>query len=140
MKEIAGWALETAKLRGASLTEVRVVHEKNRALATKNGKIGNAQDAETIGAGIRVLADGAWGFSATQDLSREGMQKCAAHALEIAKASARVKTQDVKLAPEPSAKVDWSSPCEIEAKLCSVGSKCSDARWSVMFIPSKPAR
>ena len=31
MKEIAGWALETARLRGASLTEVRIVHERNRA-------------------------------------------------------------------------------------------------------------
>src|SRR5690242_11455970 len=98
MREIAGWALETAKLRGASLTEVRILHDKHRALSTKNGKIGNAQDAESIGAGIRVLADGAWGFSATQDLSREGMQRCAAHALDIAKASATVKTQDVRLA------------------------------------------
>jgi TldD protein len=114
MKEIAGWALETARVRGATLTEVRIVHERNRALATKNGKIGNAQDAETIGAGIRVLADGAWGFSATQDLSREGMQRCAAHALDIAKASARVKTQNVRLAAEPPAKVDWSSPCAID--------------------------
>jgi TldD protein len=114
MKDIAGWALETAKVRGATLCEVRIVHERNRALATKNGRIGNAQDAETLGAGIRVLAEGAWGFSATQDLSREGMQRCAAHAVEIAKASARVKTHDVRLAPEPPAQVDWSSPCAID--------------------------
>jgi TldD protein len=31
-----------------------------------------------------------------------------------------VKTQDVKLAPEPSAKVDWSSPCEIDPFSTSV--------------------
>jgi TldD protein len=114
MKDIAGWALETAKLRGAGLAEVRIVSERNRALATKNGKIGNAQDADSMGAGIRVLADGAWGFSATQDLSREGMQRCAAQAVEIARASAKVKTADVKLALEPVAKVDWSSPCAID--------------------------
>src|SRR5512146_1297587 len=114
MKDITGWALETAKVRGTSLCEVRIVHERHRALATKNGRIGNAQDAETIGAGIRVLAEGAWGFSATQDLSREGMQRCAANAVEIAKASARVKTHDVRLAAEPAAQVDWSSPCVID--------------------------
>ena len=114
MKELAGWALETAKLRGAGLAEIRIVHERNRGLATKNGKIGNAIDAETMGAGIRVLADGAWGFSATQNLTRDGIEACAAHAVEIARASAKVKTADVKLAPEPAAKVEWSSPCVID--------------------------
>jgi TldD protein len=34
--------------------------------------------------------------------------------VEIAKASAQVKTHDVRLAPEPTAKVDWSSPCRID--------------------------
>lgn len=114
MKDIAGWAMETARLRGAALAEIRIINERNRALSTKNGKIGNAQDADSMGVGIRVLADGAWGFSATQDLSREGIQRCAAHAVEIAQASAKVKTADVKLAPEPAAKVDWSSPCAID--------------------------
>ena len=114
MKELAGWALETARLRGAGLAEIRIVHERNRGLATKNGKIGNAIDAETMGAGIRVLADGAWGFSATQNLTRDGIEGCAAHAVEIARASAKVKTADVKLAPEPAAKVEWSSPCVID--------------------------
>jgi len=120
MKEIAGWALETAKVRGAGVAEIRIVNERNRALATKNGKIGNAQDADSMGAGIRVLADGAWGFSATQDLSREGVQRCAAHAVEIARASAKVKTADVRLAPEPAAKIDWSSPCVIDPFKISV--------------------
>ena len=30
MKEIAAWALETAKLRGATLAEARIVDERNR--------------------------------------------------------------------------------------------------------------
>ena len=66
--------LETAKLRGASLAEARIVDERNRSLATKNGKIGSASDAESLGIGIRVIADGAFGFAATDDLSREGVQ------------------------------------------------------------------
>ncbi len=115
--------METARLRGANLAEVRILAERNRALATKNGRIGNAQDAETIGAGIRVLANGAWGFAATRDLGRDGMQRCAAEAVEIARASARVKTHDVRLAPEPSAKVEWSSPCVIDPFGISVEKK-----------------
>ena len=114
MKEIAGWALETAKLRGASLAEARVVDERSRALGTKNGKIGSASDAETLGIGIRVVADGAFGFAATDDLSREGVQQCAAHAVAIAKASATVKSQELRMVPERPAKADWSSPCKID--------------------------
>ena len=78
MKEIASWALETAKLRGASLAEARIVDERNRMLATKNGKISGASDAESLGIGIRVIADGGFGFAATDDLSRDGVDRCAA--------------------------------------------------------------
>jgi TldD protein len=114
MKEIASWALETAKLRGASLAEARVVDERNRALATKNGKISAASDAESLGIGIRVVADGAFGFAATDNLTREGVQSCAARAVEIAKASATVKAQPLHMVPEPAAKADWASPCRID--------------------------
>ena len=114
MKEIAAWALETAKLRGASLAEARIVDERNRSLATKNGKIGSASDAESLGIGIRVIADGGFGFAATDDLSREGVQSCAARAVEIAKASATVKSQELHMVPEPAAKADWASPCKID--------------------------
>jgi TldD protein len=114
MKDIAGWALETAKLRGASLAEARIVDERQRALATKNGKIGSASDSESMGIGIRVIADGAFGFAATDDLSREGVEGCAARAVEIAKASATVKAQELRMAHEPPAKADWATPCRID--------------------------
>ena len=104
MKEIAAWALETAKLRGASLAEARIVDERNRSLGTKNGKIASASDAESLGIGIRVVADGAFGFSATDDLSRAGIESCAARAVEIAKASATVQSQALHMVPEPAAK------------------------------------
>lgn len=114
MKQIAAWALETAKLRGASLAEARIVDERNRSLATKNGKIGSAADSESLGIGIRVIAHGAFGFAATDDLTRAGVESCAARAVEIAKASASVKAQQLRLAPEPPAKAEWSSPCKID--------------------------
>ena len=114
MKDIAAWALETAKLRGATLAEARIVDERNRSLATKSGKIGGASDAETLGLGIRVIANGAFGFAATDDLSREGVQSCAAQAVEIAKASTTVKAQELHMVPEPPAIAEWISPCRID--------------------------
>ncbi len=114
MRDLASWALETAKLRGASLAEARIVDERSRALATKNGKLGAASDSESLGIGIRVIANGGFGFAATDVLTREGIQSCAARAVEIAKASAQVKSQELLLVPEPAATADWSSPCRID--------------------------
>src|SRR5271170_1155602 len=120
MKEIASRALETARRRGASLAEARIVDERNRMLATKNGKIGGASDAESLGIGIRVIADGGFGFAATDDLSHDGVDRCAARAVEIAKASARVKAHELHLVPEPPAKADWTSPCKIDPFAISI--------------------
>lgn len=108
MKEIGSWALDTAKLRGATHAETRIVEDRKRALATRNGHVGSASDSESVGIGIRVIADGSFGFAATDDLTREGVQSCAAQAVEIAKASARVKGQELHLAPERSHIADWA--------------------------------
>ena len=120
MKDLASWALDTAKLRGASLAEARIVDERSRSLATKNGKLGAASDSESLGIGIRVVAEGAFGFAATDVLTREGIQACAARAVEIAKASAWVKSQELHMVPEPAAKADWSAPCKIDPFTISI--------------------
>ena len=120
MKYIADWALNISHQRGASYADVRVVDDRSRALATKNGKISHASDGESLGIGIRVLADGAWGFAASDDLSRAAVEATAARAVAIAKASARVKQQDVRLAPEKPVTAEWTTPCQIEPFTISV--------------------
>ena len=49
MKQIADWALNTVTQRGASYADVRIVDDRQRALATKNGKVGHAASTETNG-------------------------------------------------------------------------------------------
>src|SRR2546429_1024300 len=120
MKDIAEWALNIAALRGASYADTRIVDERSRTLATKNGKIGSASDAESQGIGIRVIADGAWGFAASDNLSREAVETTAAQAVAIAKASASVKQRDVQLAPEKPATAEWTSPYKTDPFTTSV--------------------
>src|SRR5438477_10562023 len=120
MKDIAEWALNIAALRGASYADTRIVDERSRTLAPKNGKIGSASDAESQGIGIRVIADGAWGFAASDNLSREAVESTAAQAVAIAKASASVKQRDVQLAPEKPATAEWTSPYKTDPFTTSV--------------------
>src|SRR5579863_2537857 len=107
MRDIANWSLNVATMRGASYADARIVSQRSRALTTKNGKVGSASDAESDGMSVRVLADGAWGFAASEDMSRAGVEATAARAVEIAQASAQVKLQDVRLAPEKSVVAEW---------------------------------
>ena len=65
MKNIANWALNLAQLRGATYADARVISQRSRALTTKNGKVGSASDAESVGMNVRVIADGAWAVSYT---------------------------------------------------------------------------
>jgi TldD protein len=114
MKDLASWALDTAAQRGATYVDVRVVDERSRALATKNGKIGNASDSQSQGFSVRVIVDGAWGFASSAELDRKSVQAIAASAVEIAKASAKVKQSDVKLVPEKPVIAEWTTPHKID--------------------------
>jgi TldD protein len=120
MKHVSRWALDSAMSRGGNYADVRVIAQRNRALTTKNGKVGSASDAESVGMNVRVIADGAWGFAASADLGRGAVEATAARAVEIARASARVKRDDVRLAPEKPAVAEWSTPYEIDPFTTSV--------------------
>ncbi|HZP64168.1 MAG TPA: TldD/PmbA family protein [Terriglobales bacterium] len=120
MHEAAAWALDTAESRGATYADARIADDRQRALSTKNGKIGVASDSASQGIGVRVIADGAWGFASSDDLSRAGVESTAARAVEIAKASAQVKRSEVHLAPEKAHVAEWTTPFKIDPFTTSV--------------------
>ena len=111
MRDWADRALGTARVRGATYADVRVMDIRQRDLSTKNGRVGTLSESESLGLGIRVIAEGAWGFASTDRLTREGVQACAAQAVAIAKASALAKRRDVVMVPEDNHTADWQSPC-----------------------------
>jgi TldD protein len=120
MKQIAEWALNIASQKGASYADARAINDRSRALATKNGRVGGASDSESQGIGIRVLAGGAWGFAACDDLGRASVEATALRAVEIAKASARVKKQDVRMAAEKPVVAEWTTPHKIDPFTTSI--------------------
>src|ERR1700719_5072541 len=110
MLDWATWGIETAKVRGASYADARVMDVRQRDISTKNGEVGTLLESESLGIGVRVIASGAWGFAATDRLTREGVQACAGEAVSIAKASALAKTHHVVLAAEQAHVDTWQSP------------------------------
>jgi TldD protein len=110
MQEWTALALDTAKIRGASFADARVMDIRLRDLSTKNGEVGTLAENESLGLGIRALANGCWGFASSDVLTREGVQACAALAVAIARASALAKRADAHMVPEKSHVDTWQNP------------------------------
>ena len=110
MRDFANWALEAARLRGATYADARVMDIRLRDLSTKNGQVGTLSESESLGIGIRVIAGGSWGFASTDRLTREGIAACAAEAVAIAKASALAKRHNVEMVPVEAYQDTWQNP------------------------------
>jgi TldD protein len=114
MKALGNLAIDTAQARGASYVDVRIIDARERYLSTKNGQPVQVRESQSVGMGIRALADGAWGFAASDDLTPKGVERTAGRAVEITRASALTKKADVQLAPEEKVAATWVSPCRID--------------------------
>jgi len=110
MQDWANWGIETALVRGATYADARVMDIRQRELSTKNGEVGTLAESESLGIGIRVIAQGAWGFASTDQLTRAGINACAAQAVAIARASALAKLHNVVMAPEKAYVDTWQNP------------------------------
>jgi len=110
-KMLADAALNAAKAGGATYCDVRIGRYLRQFVVTREDKVQNVVNTESTGAGIRVIAKGAWGFAATNDLSREGVVKATAEAVAIAKANSRLRSEPVQLAPVKGVgEVAWRTP------------------------------
>ena len=97
MQRIIEEALIAAKKFGASYADVRVIDRTEEEISTKNGSVDGIKSSSSKGFGIRVIADGAWGFSSSFVLTDEEISRVAEEAVDIAKASAKAKIEDVTL-------------------------------------------
>ncbi|SNR75289.1 TldD/PmbA family protein [Hymenobacter mucosus] len=115
-KRLADAALNAAKSAGATYADVRIGRYLNQSIFTREKQVQNIANTESYGAGVRVIANGTWGFSATNVVTEEGLAKAAKLAVEIAKANAKVQKQPVQLAPQRGyGEVSWKTPIQQNA-------------------------
>lgn len=107
-------ALNSAALAGASWADVRVVDTASEMLAVADGKVEGIESTESLGIGVRVLVDGAWGFSASAELSETTAAQVARSAVAIARASALCAGAPVVFDALEPVTDRWSGPCEID--------------------------
>lgn len=115
-KQLADVALNAARTKGATYIDVRIGRYLNQFVVTREDKVQNIVNTESYGIGVRVIANGSWGFAATDNMDKDSIAKTAELAVAIAKENARLLTEPVQLAPQKGyGEVSWKTPIEKNA-------------------------
>jgi TldD protein len=114
MKRLVSVALDAAALAGASYADARVVLTSEERISVRTGRVEAIERSESLGIGVRVIADGAWGFASTSTLTDDAIVACARQAVAIARASSLTAAAPIRLAPVGVFDDAWRGPCEID--------------------------
>lgn len=114
MEDLLSIALDWAKKLGAEYCDVRFVSTSTERINTRNGHLESIGIDHDRGFGVRVLKDGAWGFSSSSILTEDEVKAVAEEAVEIAAASARTARSRVSLTPVEPVNDIWEAKPKID--------------------------
>jgi len=99
--EMAELALRRVAASGAEYGDIRFLKSTIQTITGEDRRIASIRDSEDSGFGIRVLYHGGWGFAASSVLSLEEVPRVADLAVEIARGSASLANEKMRLVDEP---------------------------------------
>ena len=114
MKQLVTRAVARAQSAGATYADARAIVTRHQSINTKNGTAEALTDATNQGIGIRLVADGAWGFASTSSTTPADVDDAADLAIRIARASATLSSGRVELGPQEPVQAEWSSQYDVD--------------------------
>jgi len=120
---LARAAVDAAQKAGASYADVRLVQWQRERLSVRDDHVSDVGLREEYGLGLRVLADGAWGFAATSRLDSKSVTDAARAAVAMARRSALLMPAPVVLAPTGVVRSAWVSPIVDDPFLVPIAEK-----------------
>lgn len=121
LEKLAAVALREAKKLKATYCDIRIGRYRNQNVLLRatpergTGKtleIPNVIEDSSFGFGVRVVANGAWGFASSPLVTPEEIARITGEAVAIARANAALQPRPVQLAPVKAYKERWVSPYE----------------------------
>jgi TldD protein len=103
--------IERIKSKGAMYVDARYYpYEQTNQLFMLNGNLKDASASRSSGVGVRVLYNGAWGFSASSDMS--DLNSLFDKAFDNARVASERVTFPVRLAEKDAVQASFTSPCK----------------------------
>jgi len=91
-------AIDYASKLGCKYADVRAEVSESTSITVRRGQVEESRVARTRGAGVRVLINGAWGFSVAEDLAPQVLRRAVEEAFKMARASAIARRSEARLA------------------------------------------
>jgi TldD protein len=106
--------IKLAQEKGARYADIRFIKRNQERITVSGDSITGLNQSEDQGIGVRVLYENGWGFAGLPAGSMhevpELLIKAVDEAINIAKASNRVNTEKIELAPAPSIEDTYHTP------------------------------
>jgi TldD protein len=103
--------IDRLKAKGAIYVDARYYpYEQSNQLYMLNGNLKDASAARSSGIGVRVLYNGAWGFSASSDMT--DLNGLFERAFDNARVAAERVTFPIRLAEKDVIQASFNSPCD----------------------------
>lgn len=123
MKDLTDRALDAATAAGASYADVRLERLERQVIVVKNGRSEGISEGEEVGFGVRVIADGAWGFAASSRVEPGEIDRVARLAVRVARASASTGRRPVDLGERITSIGAYATPVRQDPFAVSVDDK-----------------
>lgn len=123
MEEFIKRIIDNLKMKRVEYGDTRIVETESQIIVLKNGIIEAINHTTDTGFGVRILKDSAWGFSSSNLVKKSAADQVAKDALSIARASARVKSKEIILAPLSPQKGTYQTQTEIDPMAVSLNDK-----------------
>jgi len=147
LERLAANALNEAGRQGTTYCDIRINHYRDQFSGyrlsperggSKTDEVPFITDQQSFGFGVRVIANGQWGFAASPLVTPEEIVRITREAVLVAKANSALQAAPVQLAPTPSYKDRWTSPYEIDPFSISVGEKLELIHSATTAIKKNP--
>lgn len=123
MNQFTERVIDDLQVKRVDYGDVRVVMQESESVVMKNGIIEAIAHSSDVGFGVRVLKDSAWGFASSNEIKKTVADKIVRNALSIARASARVKADDISLTPLTPQKGTYHTKAKIDPMGVSLDKK-----------------
>jgi TldD protein len=121
LENLGAAALREAQKLKASYADIRIIRYRQQFLTVRlnpergTGKtleVPMVSDGGSFGFGVRVIAEGAWGFAASPLVTPGEIARMTGEAVAVARANAVLRSRPLELAPVQAYRVRWQTPHE----------------------------
>jgi TldD protein len=121
LEKLGDTALREAKKLKASYCDIRIGRYRDQNLSIRLNpergtgrtlEVPGVSDRGSFGFGVRVIADGAWGFAASPLVTADEIARVTGEAVAVARANASLRARPGQLAPVKAYRVRWVTPHE----------------------------